>query len=131
MPIRMPSINQIALSGRLTFDPEFRITETGHARLSFSIAINQSYRDRNGAWKEEVTFVPVIIWDKLAEWGMDRLKKGSSVFLSGRLRSRKQETSSGARTVIEVVARNFQLLDKKPEPEIVETERQVSSEKED
>jgi single-strand DNA-binding protein len=82
----MPAINQVALAGRLVQDPEFRITESGTARLTSRIAVNRAYRDRNDDWQEDTSFFNVVIWNGLAERLSDRLKKGTPVFLSGRLR---------------------------------------------
>ena len=60
--LKMPAINQVALSGRLVQEPEFRFTESGAARLSARIAVNRPYRDRNGEWQEESSFFNIIIW---------------------------------------------------------------------
>ena len=75
--LKMPTINQVAVSGRLVQDPEFRITEHGSARLSARLACNRSYRDRSGQWQEEASFFNILVWQKLAEHYADRLKKGS------------------------------------------------------
>jgi single-strand DNA-binding protein len=112
--LKMPNINQVGLSGRLCQDPESRISENGKLRVTFSIAVNFNYRDSLGEWKQDATFVPVVVWDKLAEAVSEHLRKGSGVFLTGRLRSRTFETGEGSRTILEVVARNIQFLDKKP-----------------
>ena len=114
--LRFPEINQVALCGRLTADPEARVTEEGKFRLTFNVAVNLRYRDRNNNWKQDTTFVPVSIWNRSAEYAAEKLHKGSGVFLTGRLRSRTFETSHGNRTVLEVVARHIQCLDKKVEP---------------
>jgi single-strand DNA-binding protein len=110
--IKMPNINQVGISGRLCQDPEFRVSENGKPRATFSIAVNFNYRDSLGEWKQDATFVPVVVWDKLAEAISEHLRKGSGVFLTGRLRSRTFETEEGNRTILEVVARNIQFLDK-------------------
>ena len=112
--LKFPQINQVAVSGRLTQDPESRITESGKLRVTFNVAANFNYRDKQGEWQQDTTFVPVVIWDKLAEIMAEKLKKGSAVFLTGRLRSGTFKTSNGNRTILEVVARNIQFLDKKP-----------------
>ena len=111
--LKFPQINQVAVSGVLANDPEFRVLETGKAQVNFSIAANRSYRDSEDQWQEEITFVPVVAWDKLAEYAIERLQKGRAVFLTGRLKSRKADNAS--RTVLEIVARNIQFLDKESE----------------
>jgi single-strand DNA-binding protein len=112
---RFPEINQVACSGRLTRDPETRITQTGKLRVTFDVAVNLSYRDKNDDWKQETSFIPVVSWDKLAEAIAENLHKGSGVFLTGRLHSRKLEGAHGNRSMIEVVARTVQFLDRKKE----------------
>jgi len=111
-PLRFPQINQVAVAGRLTHDPEFRVMESGKAMTNFSMAANANSRDRRGEWQQDTTFVPVVAWDKLAEHISQHLHKGSSAFVIGRLKSRKYETRDGNRTVLEVVARSVQFLDK-------------------
>ena len=54
--LRMPNINQVALAGRLVQDPELRQSENGTLRLTAHLAVNRSYRDRNGEWQDEVSF---------------------------------------------------------------------------
>ena len=52
--LRMPHINQVALSGRLVQDPEFSLSDSGTARLTARLAVNRTYRDRNDEWQEEI-----------------------------------------------------------------------------
>lgn len=113
--LRFPEINQVGLAGRLTQDPELRMTETGKLRVTFTLASNLNYRDRQGQWQQDTTFAHVAAWDKLAEAVAHHLHRGSGVFLTGRLKSRVIETDEGNRTILEVVARNIQFLDKKKE----------------
>jgi single-strand DNA-binding protein len=113
--LRFPEINQVACSGRLTRDPESRITESGKLRATFDIAVNLNYRDKNGDWQQETTFIPVVSWDKLADAVAEHLQKGSGIFLTGRLHSRKFEGANGSRSILEVVARTVQFLDRKKE----------------
>jgi single-strand DNA-binding protein len=111
--LRMPAINQVALAGRLTEDPEFRITDHGTARLTSRIAVNRSYRDRNDDWQEETSFFNVVIWNQLAERLAERLKKGTPVFLSGRLRSAHwRDDDENPHYLVEVQARNLQVLER-------------------
>ena len=64
--LRMPAINQVSLAGRLVQDPEFRLVENGVARLNGRIAVNRSYRDREGEWQETSSFFNVVIWRSTA-----------------------------------------------------------------
>jgi single-strand DNA-binding protein len=111
--IRLVSINKVLLSGRLTRDPELRYTPSGVAVITFSLALNRRYKDQSGEWKEEVSFVNVVAWQRQAELASEFLKKGSAVYVEGRLQSRSWETSEGSkRSVIEVRAERLQFLDK-------------------
>lgn len=111
--LRMPSINQVALAGRLTQDPEFRITEGGFGRLTARIAVNRAYRDRNDEWQDEASFFQIVMWGQLAERMADRLHKGTPVFLSGRLKSNSwRDEEENSHTIVEVQVRNLQILER-------------------
>ncbi|MFA6004561.1 MAG: single-stranded DNA-binding protein [Elusimicrobiota bacterium] len=101
------------ITGRLTRDPEFMVTQNGIAKCWFSVAVNRRYRDKaSGEWKDDTAFVPVAVWRDAAQRCKEKLKKGSPVHVEGRLRSRKfEDKASGAqRTVVEVEARRVQFL---------------------
>ena len=111
--VRLPEQNQVTLTGRLTRDPEVFFTPQGTAKCWFSVAVNQNYKDKaTGEWKEQVTFVPIVVWRQAAERCKEKLRKGSPVHIEGRLRSREFEDkkSGGKRTVLEVEARRVQFL---------------------
>ncbi len=111
--IRLPEQNHVALVGRLTRDPDLRFTQKGAAMCRFSIAVNRRYKDTaTGEWKDDTSFIPVIVWKETAERCGQRLKKGSPVHVEGRLRSRDYEDKQGQkRTGIEVEARRVQFLE--------------------
>ena len=111
--VKLASINKVMLSGRLTRDPELRYTPAGVPVMTFSLALNRRYKDQSGEWKEEVCFVNVVAWQRQAEVASEYLKKGSAVFVEGRLQSRSWETSEGnKRSTLEVRAERQQFLDK-------------------
>lgn len=121
--LRMPSINQVTLSGRLAQDPEFRITEGGHPRLSGRIAVNRSYRDRDGEWQQEASFFNIVVWQKLAEFNADRLSKGVPVLVSGRLRSHSwRDEQEQPHSLVEVQVRTLQVLERAAGNEIDEVD---------
>ena len=130
--LRMPAINQVSLAGRLVQDPEFRITESGVARLSGRIAVNRSYRDREGEWRETSSFFNFVLWQKLAEYCADRLHKGTPVIASGRLRSHSwKDGEENPHSIVEVQVRNIQILEKsqdKVEPELDDIEEEGEEE---
>lgn len=94
--LRLHSLNDVKLVGRLTRDPELRYTPQGTPVCHFRIAVSRSYKDRtSNEWKEEVAFVPCSVWRETAERCGQRLKKGSPVFVEGRLKSRDWQTKEG------------------------------------
>ena len=121
--LRLPAVNQIALSGRLAQDPEFRITESGTARLVGRIAVNRSFRDRNDEWQEEASFFNFVAWSRLAERLADRLHKGTPVFLSGRLRSHSwRDEEENPHTLVEIQVRSLQVLERTDAEELADGE---------
>ncbi|MFH1571610.1 MAG: single-stranded DNA-binding protein [Gemmatimonadota bacterium] len=111
--LRMPAINQVTLTGRLAQDPEFRLTESGHARLSGRLAVNRSYRDRDGQWQSEASFFSIVVWQKLAEFCADRLRKGTPVLVTGRLHSHSwRDEAEQPRSLVEVQVRSLQVLER-------------------
>lgn len=111
--LRMPTINQVALAGRMVQDPEFRITDSGTARLTARIAVNRAWRDRNDEWQEDTSFFNIVLWNRLAERLSDRLRKGSPVFVSGRLRSYSwRDDDENPHYLVEIQARSLQILER-------------------
>lgn len=99
--------------GNLTRDPELRYIPSGQPVTSFSIAVNRVYLSQTGEKKEEVSFIRCVVWGKRAEVCNEYLKKGSPVFVEGRLQSRSWDAQDGTkRSTIEVVAQNVQFLNK-------------------
>lgn len=115
--LRLPSLNRVMVVGRLTRDPEVRYTPAGHAVATISLAVNRPYRDPAGAWQEETCFLPAVLWDHQAEQAGQHLKKGSALFVEGRLVSRSWETPEGQkRQVLEVRAERVQFLERPEGP---------------
>jgi single-strand DNA-binding protein len=107
----MASLNKVLLIGNLTRDPELRYVPSGSAVTSFTIAVNRVYKLQTGEKKEEVSFVRVVVWGRLAEVCNDYLKKGRPVFVEGRLQSRTWDGQDGQkRSTLEVIAMNIQFL---------------------
>lgn len=107
----MASFNKVMLIGNLTKDPELRYTPQGTAVVNLRLAVNRRFRDRNQELKEETCFVTVVVWDKQAETCNQYLRKGSPVFVEGRLQSRSWEDNAGQkRSTIEVRAERVQFL---------------------
>lgn len=111
--LRLHSLNDVKLIGRLTRDPELRYTTGGTAVAHFRIAVSRSYKTPNSSeWKEEVAFVPCSVWRETAERVGQRLKKGSPVFVEGRLRSKEWQTKEGQkRSDLELDVLRIQFLE--------------------
>lgn len=107
----MANYNKVLLIGNLTRDPELRYTPQGTAVVNLRMAVNRRFKDRNQELKEETCFLTVVVWDKQAETCNQYLRKGSPIFVEGRLQSRSWEDNSGQkRNVIEVRAERVQFL---------------------
>ncbi len=107
----MASLNKVLMIGNLTRDPELRYIPSGSAVTSFTIAMNRVYKLQTGEKKEEVSFVRVVVWGRLAEVCNDYLKKGNPVFVEGRLQSRSWDGPDGQKkNALEVIAQNIQFL---------------------
>lgn len=115
--LKMPELNSIIIAGNLTKDPIFRQTTTGTPVVNFSIASNRKYRDASNQWQEEVCYVGVVAWNRLADSCMNRLKKGSGVLIDGELQSHLLKNDDGfSRNVVEIKARRIQFLNKRAAP---------------
>ena len=108
----MASYNKVILMGNLTRDPELRYLPSGAAVANFGIAVNRVYNDRqSGERKEDVCFVDITAWSRQAEVCNEYLRKGSPVFLEGRLNFNSWETDDGQRrSKLDVVAERIQLV---------------------
>lgn len=105
------SLNKVMLMGNLTRDPELRYLPSGQAVATFTIAVNRTYASQSGEKKEEANFIRIVAWARQAEICNEYLKKGSPIFVEGRLQSRSWEAQDGSkRSTIEVVAQNIQFL---------------------
>jgi len=108
------SWNRVELIGNLTRDPELRFTPNGAAVCTFGLATNRTYVSE-GEKREEVDFHRLVAWNKLAELCNQLLKKGTKVFISGRLQTRSWEGQDGTqRQTTEIVIEDMILLTPKP-----------------
>jgi len=111
--LKMPELNSVLVAGNLTKDPIFRQTSNNTPVVNFSIAANRKYKDSTNQWQEDVCYVGVVAWNKLAESCKDRLKKGSAVLVDGELQSRSWKTEDGHnRSIVEIKAKRIQFLNK-------------------
>jgi single-strand DNA-binding protein len=115
----MPSLNRVQLIGRLGKDPEGKFTPTGKKVTHFSLAVSNRWKSKEGDTKEYTEWVNVEAWGRLGELCQEYLKKGSLVFVEGRLKTDKYEEKGESRYFTKVVALSLQFLDKKPAEEPV------------
>jgi single-strand DNA-binding protein len=105
------SVNKVILVGRLGRDPETRYTGGGSAVANFSIATDETFKDRNGERQKRTEWHKIVVWGKQAEIAQQYLKKGSLIFIEGRIQSREWQDKEGQkRTSFEIVANNFRML---------------------
>lgn len=105
------SLNQVTLMGNLTRDPELRQTPTGQNVTSFSLALNRSYKDASGEWKEVTDYIDIVCWGPLAERVAQYMSKGRRCLVQGRLQSRSWEQDGQKRSKVEVLANDVTFLD--------------------
>lgn len=107
----MASVNKVILVGNLGRDPEVRYTAEGTAMCNLSVATTQQWKDKSGERREETEWHRVSMFGRLAEIAGEYLKKGRSVYIEGRLRTRKYTDSNGIEKFsTEIVADQMQML---------------------
>jgi single-strand DNA-binding protein len=112
--LKMPEINYVIVAGNLTKDPIFRETTNKTPVVNFSLASNRRFKDSTNQWQEDVCYVGIVAWNKLADSCKERLKKGSAVLVDGELQSRTWKTDDGHnRSIVEIKARRIQFLNKR------------------
>ena len=106
-------LNKVLIIGNLGSDPEIKYTSSGSAVANLSIATSERWKDRNtGEQKEQVEWHRVVLFSRLAEIAGEYLKKGSKVFVEGKLQTRDWEDAEGKkRYTTEVIAREMTMLD--------------------
>lgn len=104
------SFNQVILMGNLTRDPELKAIPSGQSVVSFSLALNRSYKDQSGEWKEATDYVDITAWGPLAERVAQYCQKGKQVLVNGRIQSRSWEQDGQKRSKVEVLAQDVTFL---------------------
>ena len=111
--LKMPEINSVVIAGNLTKDPIIRETLTNTPVVNFNVAVNRRYKDSNNQSQEDVCYIGIVAWNKLAESCKDHLKKGNAVLIDGELQSRTFKTEDNkSRTIVEIKAKRIQFLNK-------------------
>jgi single-strand DNA-binding protein len=128
----MVSVNRVILIGNLGRDPELRYTPSGQPVAKFPIATSEKWKDKDGQLQQRTDWHNIVAWGRQAEVCKEYLKKGSPIYIEGRIQSRSYDDKDGNRKYItEIVVNRIQMLGKKgeespevetPEPETEETE---------
>lgn len=115
----MPSLNRVQLIGRLGKDPESKYTPTGKKVCHFSLAVSNRWKDKNGEIKESTEWVNIETWGRLGEVCQEYLKKGSLIFVEGRLKTDRYEDRESGETkyFTKVITQSLQFLDKREKEE--------------
>ena len=108
----MASFNKVMLMGNLTRDPEIKYTPKGTAIADIGLAVNRNYTTESGEKREEVTFIDVTLWGRVAEIVGEYCKKGRPLFVEGRLQldTWDDKATGQKRSKLKVVGENIQLL---------------------
>ena len=121
----MASVNKVILLGSLGRDPETRFMPNGEAVTNFSMATSENWKDKStGQKKESVEWHNIVMYRKLAEIAGEYLKKGSFVYIEGKLQTRKWEKDGVTRYTTEIVADSMQMIGGKTGREDSSAQRQ-------
>ncbi len=105
-------LNKVMIIGRVTQDPELKTIPSGQAVVSFSVATNRSWTDQQGQKQDKAEFHNIVAWRKLAEIIGQYVKKGSKIYIEGRLETRSWEDQQGVKKYrTEIIADNMIMLD--------------------
>lgn len=108
------SLNKVMLIGNVGKDPEVRHLESGAVTASFTLATTERYKDRNGENKEQTEWHNIVCWRSLAEVVEKYVKKGTQLYIEGRIRTRSYTDRDGnTRYITEINADNLQMLGRK------------------
>ena len=110
----MAGVNKVILVGNLGRDPELKYLEGNVARVNFSLATSDSYKDKNGNRVEQTEWHNIVMWRGLAESAEKYLKKGTQVYIEGKIQTRQWNDKDGnKRNTTEIVAESYQILQRR------------------
>ncbi len=113
--LRLPRINRVLLSGRITNDIELRYTAKGTPVIRFTLAVDRAVKDESGQWQNQASFIEIVAWSKWAESVNNSAHKGSPIIVEGRLETRSYvDSNNNNRKSVEVIAEYIQFLEFKP-----------------
>jgi len=110
----MAGVNKVILVGNLGKDPELRYTPSGQAVATFSLATGRKWKDKEGQMQDQTDWHNIVTWGRQAEIAKEYLKKGSPIFIEGRIQYRTYNDRDGnKRYITEIVAQSLQMLGRK------------------
>ena len=128
----MAGVNKVILIGNLGKDPEVRYLDSGVAVANFSLATTENYKNKEGERVSQTEWHNIVLWRGLAEVAEKWLKKGSSVYIEGKIRTRKWEDKEGnTRYSTEILGDNMTMLGGKPSSEEATLTTKESDSKDD
>ena len=128
----MAGVNKVILVGNLGRDPEVKYLDSGVAVANFSLATTENYKNKEGERVSQTEWHNIVLWRGLAEVAEKYLKKCSSVYIEGKIKTRKWEDKEGvARYTTEILADNMTMLGGRPSLEKTSEEDLVSDSKDD
>ena len=107
----MAGVNKVILLGRLGKDPEIRAMETGRKVANFTLATSETYKDKNGEKVESTEWHNVVFWGPVADVIEKYVKKGSQIYVEGKLRTRSYEKDNVKRYTTEILGDTITMLD--------------------
>lgn len=110
----MASLNKVMIIGNLGKDPEIRVTASGQSVATFSMATGEKFKNKSGEWEERTEWHNIVLWGNMADIAKQYLTKGKSVYIEGRLQTRKWEDKNGHdRYTTEIIGNKIQMLGSK------------------
>ncbi|OGU14746.1 MAG: hypothetical protein A2X61_03935 [Ignavibacteria bacterium GWB2_35_12] len=109
------SLNRVTLIGNLGADPDMKSIPQGNSVCTISLATTDSYKDKSGEFKETTEWHRIVFWDSLADLASKYLKKGSKIYVEGKLKHRSYEKDGITRYMTEIQARSMIMLSKEVE----------------
>ena len=114
----MRGVNKVILIGNLGKDPELRYLPSGQAVTKFSLATGSKWKDKEGQWQDRTDWHNIVAFGKTAEICNEYLKKGSQVYIEGRIQTRSYDDRDGNKKwITEIIAQSMQMLGRKGEVE--------------
>lgn len=126
------SVNKVIIVGNLGQDPEARFTPQGTAVTNLSIATNESWKNQEGQTQDRTEWHRVVMYGKMAETASEYMRKGSMVYVEGRLRTKEwEDQNQNKRKTTEIMCDNFTMLGRRGDNQSIQNNRPESSTEDD